>query len=130
MVEFLLDCELDLAEFTVLTPFPGTPFFEDMKRAGRLLHEDWGQYNAENVVFQPAKMTPEQLQEGYQFMWDAFYKDESQPAKMFGLYKRLADRRRFSPNLGRRETRPIPYQSAGGGALWGGVVQERGRTGT
>jgi len=130
MVEFLLDCELDLAEFTVLTPFPGTPFFEQMKKAGRLLHEDWGQYNAENVVFQPAKMTPEQLQEGYQFMWDAFYKEESQPAKMFGLYKRLADRRRFTPRLGRREVRPIPYQAAGGGALWGGVVQERGRTDT
>jgi radical SAM superfamily enzyme YgiQ (UPF0313 family) len=129
LVEFLLDCELDLAEFTVLTPFPGTPFFEQMKKAGRLLHEDWGEYNAENVVFKPAKMTPEQLQEGYQFMWDAFYQDESQPAKMFGLYKRLADRRRFAPNLGRRETRPIPYQAAGGGALWGGVVQEHGRTG-
>ena len=122
MVEFLLDCDLDLAEFTVLTPFPGTPFFDQMKRAGRLLHEDWGQYNAENVVFKPAKMTPDQLQEGYQYMWDAFYKQESQPAKMFGLYKRLASRRRFSPALGRREQRAVPNQTAGSGALWGGVV--------
>src|SRR5581483_11339603 len=40
MVDYLLECELDLAEFTVLTPFPGTPLFDDMKRQGRLLHED------------------------------------------------------------------------------------------
>ena len=33
----LLDCDLDLAEFTVLTPFPGTPYFDQMKKAGRLL---------------------------------------------------------------------------------------------
>ncbi|MFH0945552.1 MAG: radical SAM protein [Planctomycetota bacterium] len=124
MVEFLLDCDLDLAEFTVLTPFPGTPFFDQMKKAGRLLHEDWGKYNAENVVFKPARMTPDQLQEGYQFAWDAFYKEESQPAKMFGLYKRLKDRRRFSQRIGEREERPIPYQKGGSGALWGGVVEK------
>ena len=58
MVDFLLEIDLDLAEFTVMTPFPQTPLFDQMKKEGRLLHEDWGLYNAENVVFRPARMTP------------------------------------------------------------------------
>jgi len=123
MVDFLLDCDLDLAEFTVLTPFPGTPFFNQMKRAGRLLHEDWSRYNAEDVVIRPAKMTPDQLAEGYQYMWDNFYKGESQPAKMFRLYGRLVSRQGFHPEIQRPERRPLPGQRAGTSALWGGVVQ-------
>lgn len=97
MVDFLLECELDLAEFTVLTPFPGTPLFAELRRAGRLLHEDWGKYNAENVVFRPARMTPEQLEEGCRWAWETFYKEESQSAKMARLYRRLVDRQGWSP---------------------------------
>jgi radical SAM superfamily enzyme YgiQ (UPF0313 family) len=125
MCDFLLECDLDLAEFTVLTPFPGTPFFDEMKRSGRLLHEDWGKYNAENVVFKPAKMTAKQLEDGYLYMWDQFYKNESQPAKMFRLYRRLLDSKGWLPPAAGRETRPIPNQSAGAGALWGGVSAQR-----
>lgn len=118
MVDFLLKSEIDLAEFTVLTPFPGTPFFDEMRRAGRLLHENWGLYNAENVVFKPAHMTPEQLEEGYRYVWDAFYKDETQAAKMFRLYRRLA-----KPwPIAAPEKRVILNQKAGESALWGGVV--------
>lgn len=127
MVDFLLDCDLDLAEFTVLTPFPGTPFFDEMKKAGRLLHEDWGLYNAENVVFRPARMTPLQLEDGYRFMWESFYKEESQPAKMFRLYRRLVDRQGWSPPIAPPEARPVPNQTAGLGALWGGVAAARSR---
>lgn len=123
MVDFLLASDIDLAEFTVLTPFPGTPFFDQMKRAGRLLHEDWGRYNAEDVVIRPAGMTPDQLAEGYQYMWDNFYKDESQPAKMFRLYRRLVSRQAFRPEIQGPERRPLPGQRAGTSALWGGVVQ-------
>lgn len=124
IVDFLLECELDLAEFTVMTPFPGTPLFDEMKRAGRLLHEDWGLYNAENVVIRPARMTPAQLEEGYRYAWEAFYKDESQPAKMFRLYKRLMDRG-WQPRVGAPQARPVPHQKAGQGALWGGVARAR-----
>lgn len=122
MCDFLLECELDLAEFTIMTPFPGTMLFEDMKKSGRLLHQDWGKYNAENVVFRPARMTPLQLEEGYQRMWEQFYKHESQPAKMFRLYRRLLDGKGWLPPAAGLETRPIPNQSAGAGALWGGVA--------
>jgi radical SAM superfamily enzyme YgiQ (UPF0313 family) len=124
LVDFLLEIDLDLAEFTIMTPFPGTPLFEDMKKQGRLLHEDWGRYNAENVVFRPARMTPAQLEKGYQYLWENFYKDESQPQKMFRLYRKLMQRGDWRPPAAAPEIRVIPNQSAGAGALWGGVSRK------
>ena len=36
---------LDGATVSILTPFPQTPVFEDLKRTGRLLTADWSYYN-------------------------------------------------------------------------------------
>jgi hypothetical protein len=41
------------------------------------------------VVFQPKNMSPERLQELYQYAWDSFYKDESQELKMFKLFTKV-----------------------------------------
>lgn len=56
---------LECATFHILTPYPGTPLFRQMKAEGRILHENWDLYDTANVVFRPKRMTPEQLQEGY-----------------------------------------------------------------
>jgi len=98
LVDFLLEIELDLAEFTVLTPFPHTRAFDEMASKGRILHEDWSRYTAGEVVFQPARMSPDELQEMYQYAWDAFHADESQAVRMARVLRSvaLADRRRRS----------------------------------
>jgi len=92
LVDFLLEVELDLAEFTVLTPFPHTRTFDDYHREGRILSYDWNDYTADKVVFQPDKMSPEKLQELYDYAWDTFYQDEPQPYKMFKLLQKVAVR--------------------------------------
>jgi radical SAM superfamily enzyme YgiQ (UPF0313 family) len=92
LLDFLLEVGLDLAEFTVLTPFPGTSLYREMKKAGRLLHEDWGRYNADEVVIQPARMTPDQLAEGHRFLWEGFYKEQSQTLRIFRLLRRIRSR--------------------------------------
>jgi radical SAM superfamily enzyme YgiQ (UPF0313 family) len=56
---------LECATFHILTPYPGTPLFEQMKRDGRLLHTDWSRYDTAHVVFRPKHLTTEQLAEGY-----------------------------------------------------------------
>jgi radical SAM superfamily enzyme YgiQ (UPF0313 family) len=59
---------LDGATVSILTPFPKTPIFEELRRAGRLLTSDWSYYNGKTAVtFRPARMSPKQLWEGY--MW-------------------------------------------------------------
>ncbi|MGI5864008.1 MAG: B12-binding domain-containing radical SAM protein [Myxococcales bacterium] len=88
LVDFLLEIDLDLAEFTVLTPFPHTRTYDDLEKAGRILTKDWKRYTAGDVVIQPAKMSPDKLQELYHYAWDTFYKDEPQVLKMGRLLKK------------------------------------------
>jgi radical SAM superfamily enzyme YgiQ (UPF0313 family) len=61
--EFALETRIDSVQFLTLTPLPGTPLFEQLEAEGRLLTRDWELYDGHHAVFQPALMTPEQLQE-------------------------------------------------------------------
>lgn len=94
LVDFLMDVELDLAEFTVLTPFPHTRTFDDLHRDKRILSYDWNDYTADKVVFQPKQMTPETLQDLYEYAWDTFYGEEPQNYKMFKLFKQVIEKER------------------------------------
>ena len=86
LIDFLLKIDLDLAEFTVLAPFPHTKAYDDLMRQGRIFDHDWNHYNAGQVVYQPKHMSPERLQELYEYAWKSFYHDETQEEKMFKLF--------------------------------------------
>lgn len=119
LIDFLGEIDLDLAEFTIMTPFPHTKPFDDMKRQGRIFDFNWDHYNAGQVVFQPKQMTPEQLQDIYDYAWKAFYKDETQESKMFRLFCNVAmremeegtyrprDRRLINKSFGRDVNRKV-----------------------
>jgi radical SAM superfamily enzyme YgiQ (UPF0313 family) len=92
LVDFLLEIKLDLAEFTILTPFPHTPIRESLQKEGRILTNDWRRYTGGEVVYQPAKMTPEKLQELYYYAWDQFYSDSSQNLKMAKLFLKVIEK--------------------------------------
>jgi radical SAM superfamily enzyme YgiQ (UPF0313 family) len=92
LVEFLLEIKLDLAEFTVLTPFPHTRTYDDLEKAGRILHKDWSRYTAGEVVFQPAKMSVDKLQELYHWAWNTFYKEANHALRMGRVLKRAIRR--------------------------------------
>ena len=89
LIDFLLEIELDLAEFTVLTPFPHTRAFEQFHGEKRIFTYDWDNYTADQVVFHPKHMSPERLDELLSYAWDMFYKNESQQMKMAKLYKKV-----------------------------------------
>lgn len=89
LIDFLLEIDLDLAEFTVLAPFPHTKAYDDLMRQGRIFDHDWDHFNAGQVVYQPKHMTPEKLQELYDYAWKTFYQDESQEQKMFKLFSKV-----------------------------------------
>lgn len=89
LIDFLLEIDLDLAEFTILAPFPHTKAYDDLMRQGRIYDHDWDHFNAGQVVYQPKHMTPERLQELYDYAWKSFYQDESQEQKMFKLFSKV-----------------------------------------
>ena len=89
LLDFLLEINLDLAEFTVLTPFPHTKAFDDLKQQDRILTYDWDKYSADRVVYQPKEMSPEKLESMLLYAWNTFYQDESQEMKMFKLFQQV-----------------------------------------
>ena len=61
-VDFAIENEIDTVQFLMLTPSPGTAFWEQMTAQGRVLSHDWSLYDGHHCVIQPAKMTPYDLQ--------------------------------------------------------------------
>ena len=61
--DFALNAAIDSVQFMVLTPFPGTPFYNKLEEEGRILTYDWSLYDGHHAVFQPAQMSPMQLQQ-------------------------------------------------------------------
>jgi radical SAM superfamily enzyme YgiQ (UPF0313 family) len=100
LVDFLLEIKLDLAEFTIMTPFAQSPIRRQLAAEGRILSDRYEDYTCDRVVFQPRRMTLEKLQEMYYYAWDTFYAGESQELKMGKLYLEVLRRDRGLP--GRR----------------------------
>ncbi len=63
-VRFALEQDLDTVQLLILTPAPGTDFFRQLDAEGRIFSRDWSLYDGQHVVFEPAHMTPLQLQMG------------------------------------------------------------------
>ncbi|HET8721137.1 MAG TPA: radical SAM protein [Nitrospira sp.] len=61
------------AIWRILTPYPGTKLFDELKVSGRLLTTDWTYYSGEHVVYRPVKMTVEELYWGQKWAKRHFY---------------------------------------------------------
>lgn len=59
---FAIQNNIDTVQFMVLTPLPGTAYYHELERQGRLLTREWQLYDGHHVVYQPHKMTPYELQ--------------------------------------------------------------------
>jgi len=44
-IKFSLKLDPDYAQFCVLTPYPGTPLYDELKAKGLLMTEDWDRYS-------------------------------------------------------------------------------------
>ena len=69
VVDFVDRARLDGFYYSLLTPYPGTPFYEQMKAEGRLLEDDWSRYDTNHVVYRPRLMDRETLVRGYRWAW-------------------------------------------------------------
>lgn len=76
ILKFSEDAGIDLAEFFIHTPFPGTPFGEQLERENRILHRDYNYWNTGNVVFKPKNFSAERLLEGFFHVWKGFFQNK------------------------------------------------------
>ena len=112
LIDFLLEIKLDMAEFTVLTPFPHTKAYDELKAQDRIFSYDWNDYSADKVVYYPKHMSPEKLQQMFYDAWDTFYADESQELKMFKLFQQVIEKE-MADNTFRPRNRDLASRAFG-----------------
>ena len=69
--DFIAATGVVVPRFYILTPIPGTAFFQDMQQQGRIIQGDIYAYNGSEAVHQPLHMTPEELTQAY---WQLYEK--------------------------------------------------------
>lgn len=72
-VEFAKSIHAYQLQPAVLTPYPGTPVFEQYEKEGRMITHNWEKFDMMNVTFRPRNMTPWELQEEFYHAGTYFY---------------------------------------------------------
>jgi radical SAM superfamily enzyme YgiQ (UPF0313 family) len=75
--EWVEENRLECSTFHILTPYPGTPLFQQMAAEGRLLHRDWSLYDTAHAVFRPRHMSAEELEAGYAWIYGRLFSHAS-----------------------------------------------------
>jgi radical SAM superfamily enzyme YgiQ (UPF0313 family) len=83
-LDFVMRAKLEIAYFSILTPYPGTRLHSRLRAENRLLTEDWDYYDANHVVFRPKLLSPEKLLEGYHHVMREFYSVSSIFRRLWG----------------------------------------------
>lgn len=67
--DFIEKNKISVPRFYILTPFPGTRFFDQIKEEGRLVNNDIYSYDGTSAVYRPKNMTPDELTQAY---WELY----------------------------------------------------------
>ncbi len=89
--QYLIDSDIDAMQATILTPLPGTPLFNRMKKDGRIIYdnfpEDWARYDFVEVVYEPVLMSAEQLTDSVYEAWNTLYESKRLKRKFIKALK-------------------------------------------
>jgi len=72
-LDWIVEQKLETITSHILTPYPGTKLYDEFVRDNRLICYDLSKYNTAHVVYQPKHMTPEQLYDGYLWIYKELY---------------------------------------------------------
>lgn len=84
-VRLALEADPDVVQFTAATPYPNTPYYEQLKRKG-LLVDDWSLYTSRAPVIGTDELDPPRLQKLIANAYRTFY---FRPRYIFSRIKRL-----------------------------------------
>ena len=71
--KFIENNKITVPRFYILTPIPGTQFYDEMKEQNRIYNTDMYSYNACEAVHVPKNMTPEELTKAYWELYNEVY---------------------------------------------------------
>jgi radical SAM superfamily enzyme YgiQ (UPF0313 family) len=72
-VRFNVDAGYDMCAYSVLTPYPGTLTWYEMRKENRMVCYDWDKYDQGHIVYRPHNLTPDELREGHMHAYERFY---------------------------------------------------------
>lgn len=71
--KFISDNHIAVPRFYILTPIPGTKYFDEMQEENRIYNHDIYSYNSCEAVHVPKNMTPEELTKAYWKLYNDVY---------------------------------------------------------
>ncbi len=71
--DFVEKNRITIPRFYILTPIPGTQYYEEMKAQDRIYNTDMYSYNSCEAVHIPKNMTPQELTEAYWKLYNKVY---------------------------------------------------------
>jgi radical SAM superfamily enzyme YgiQ (UPF0313 family) len=74
---FNIQSDYDATAYSVLTPYPGTLTWYEMKKENRIFSFDWTMYDQGHVVYRPAQMSAKELHDGMNTAYKGFYSNSS-----------------------------------------------------
>jgi radical SAM superfamily enzyme YgiQ (UPF0313 family) len=78
VADFAQDVGLYDVQITVQTPFPGTPLYDRLARAGRLLKPDaWKLCTLFDVNYEPIGMSADELRKGMRWLTQVLYNEDA-----------------------------------------------------
>ncbi len=72
-VDWAVESGITTATFHILTPYPGTALHAQLRAQGRLTTNNWDRYDTRHVVYQPMGLSADELKQGYDWSYRAFY---------------------------------------------------------
>ena len=106
-VEWAIEHGIETATFHILTPYPGTALYRRMAEQERITTDDWDLYDTRHAVFQPARMTAEQLECGYHWAYREFYRWRAIARGAAAHGELLAGLRHFAYAAGWKKFEPL-----------------------
>ncbi|NTV20090.1 MAG: radical SAM protein [Chlorobium limicola] len=80
--DFIMQNRIEFPVFSLVTPFPGTPYYEEMKP--RIRHFDWDKYDTYHFMFEPRKMQGEKLLDNFVKLQKEVYNGRAIIKRMHG----------------------------------------------
>jgi radical SAM superfamily enzyme YgiQ (UPF0313 family) len=72
-IDFLVQNKVSFLKLFTPCPYPGTKYYDDMEKAGRILTREWNRYDYGSPLVMPTHMTPDEMMEGFNRVYNDFY---------------------------------------------------------
>lgn len=94
ILDFAMARSLYDVQITVLTAFPGTPLYDRLLKAGRIIEPGrWDLCTLFDVNYIPTGMTPDQLRAGLYWLGERLYSAETTHRRRQGFFEQFKDAR-------------------------------------